>query len=508
MKTKPQEHPGSEPDGGVRAAKDTLRSLLDGISEATFLLNRDLDVLYANTAARMLFTKISVSEGMGFSEFLQRALPDTKTADVVAALETAASDAATGVSKTGDFFLRCAERPMSLRFSGVECGCVCEEPNSVDLNAPVLAVMLREERGLNHLPRLETVLDSSSDGIFIVNRENHIVYFNLACERLTGWRREAAVMETWECANVLRCHTETGESMGSDSLCPAKLFFRRDSVPEPHEMLITTNSGKEKWIETNYSPIRGETGEVEFIVAIIRDIDERKQLEAQLVQNRNLASLGQLTSGIAHEIKNPLSIIMAGVEVILNENRSEENQREAAQMIKEEVRRLDDRVKDFLAFARVKPLNLEKVNLNALVTDIAKNFSSRTNPRVRIELHLSEQIPWLLGDADQLHQAVVNLVINADQAMPNGGKLLMETENTEDSAVLRLTDEGGGISPEVRERIFEPFFTTKKEGTGLGLAIVHQIATAHRGKITILNREEGESGVVIELRLPAACMLR
>lgn len=492
----------------MRAARDTLRSLLEGISEATLLLNRDLNVLYANTAARMLFTNISVSEGMGFSEFLERALPDTKIGDAITALETAAADAAAGVSKAGDFFLRCAERPMSLRYSGVECGCVCEEQSSEAQHAPVLAVMLREEKGLNHLPRLETVLDSSSDGIFIVNRENHIVYFNLACERLTGWRREAAVMETWECANVLRCHTETGESMGSDSLCPAKLFFSRDSIPEPHEMLITTHSGKEKWIETNYSPIRGETEEVEFIVAIIRDIDERKQLEAQLLQNRNLASLGQLTSGIAHEIKNPLSIIMAGVEVILNENRPEENRREAAQMIKEEVRRLDDRVKDFLAFARVKPLNLEKVNLNALVADIAKNFSSRTNPRVRIELHLSEQKPWLLGDADQLHQAVVNLVINADQAMPHGGKLILETETNEDSVLLRLIDEGSGISPEVRERIFEPFFTTKKEGTGLGLAIVHQIATAHRGKITILNREDGESGVVIELRLPAACMLR
>ncbi len=496
--------------GGVRAARDTLRSLLEGISEATLLLNRELNVLYANTAARMLFTNISISEGMAFGEFLQRALPQTKVSDAITTLEAAAGDAISGACKAGDIFLRSDDRPLSLRYSGVECGCMCEGEGagSEAQNAPVLAVMLREEKGSNHLPRLETVLDSSSDGIFIVNRENHIVYFNLACERLTGWRREAAVMETWECANVLRCHTESGESMGSDSLCPAKLFFRSDSIPEPHEMLITTNSGKEKWIETNYSPIRGEGGEVEFIVAIIRDIDERKQLEAQLVQNRNLASLGQLTSGIAHEIKNPLSIIMAGVEVILNENRPEENRREAAQMIKEEVRRLDDRVKDFLAFARVKPLNLEKVNLNALVTDIAKNFSSRTNPRFRIELHLAEQKPWLLGDADQLHQAIVNLVINADQAMPNGGTLSMETETTEDSVVLRLTDEGSGISAEDRDRIFEPFFTTKKEGTGLGLAIVHQIATAHRGKITIRNRGEGESGVMIELRLPAACMLR
>ncbi|PKO17485.1 hypothetical protein CVU37_08305 [candidate division BRC1 bacterium HGW-BRC1-1] len=314
MKIKPQEQPVSDTAGGVRAARDTLRSLLEGISEATMLLNRELNVLYANTAARMLFTNVSISEGMAFGEFLQRAMPQTKVSDAITTLEAAAGDAISGACKAGDLFLKSGDRPLSLRYSGVECGCVCEgESMGVEVqNAPVLAVMLREEKGSNHLPRLETVLDSSSDGIFIVNRENHIVYFNLACERLTGWRREAAVMETWECANVLRCHTESGESMGSESLCPAKLFFRSDSIPEPHEMLITTNSGKEKWIETNYSPIRGEGGEVEFIVAIIRDIDERKQLEAQLVQNRNLASLGQLTSGIAHEIKNPLSIIMAG----------------------------------------------------------------------------------------------------------------------------------------------------------------------------------------------------
>src|SRR5690606_29989238 len=111
-----------------------------------------------------------------------------------------------------------------------------------------------------------------------------------------------------------------------------------------------------RYVETNYSPIRNPNGDVEFIVGIIRDIDERKRLESQLIQSENLALIGQLVSGIAHEIKNPLGILMSSVEIVLNDDRPEDQRREAATYIKEEIRRLDERMKQFLAFAKPKPV--------------------------------------------------------------------------------------------------------------------------------------------------------
>ncbi len=479
----------------------TLRALLEGISDPTVLLDRALRVVYANAQARLRFSSSTFTLHDPFLGFLGHEYPAADLSGVEPTL--AGVIHGPGAGQPAMVFLHDGERQVHLRASLVDCGC-CGD--ATDPFQPVLGVVFAEPDSQRLLPRLELVLESSTDGVFIVNRENRIVYFNHACERMTGWQRDAAVMTTWECSNVLHCHNEEGESMGHDHLCPAKLFFHSGSVPAPREMLITATGGKERWVETNYSPIRNQSGEIEFIVGIIRDVDERKSLETQLVQNRNLASLGQLVSGIAHEIKNPLGILMAGVEVLLSGERTDAQRREAALCIKDEVRRLDDRVKDFLAFARPKPVMAERVNLNAILKKAAMTYSSLGSGRLRIDLRLSRRAPFLLADPDQLHQVFLNLVINADQAMPRGGELGVSTEIVEDRVRVLFTDEGCGIREDNLPRVFEPFFTTKKDGTGLGLPIVHQILTAHRGRITMRNNPGGGPGVTVEMLLPLAAL--
>jgi signal transduction histidine kinase len=311
-------------------------------------------------------------------------------------------------------------------------------------------------------------------------------------------------MQTYECANVLRCHNDDGESMGSESLCPAKVFFHKDSVPRPHEMLITTTTGKERYVETNYSPIKSPAGEVEFIVGIIRDIDERKRLESQLIQNRNLVMLGQLVSGIAHEIKNPLGILMSSVEIVANEKRPAEQRREAASYIKDEIRRLDERMKYFLAFAKPKPLMLERVDVVALLKKVAGSYhSALMNRRFHVAPPMCGTFTPIMGDPDLLHQVFLNLIINAEQATKGTGILAISTEQVEDTVRIRFVDNGSGIQETDFPKIFDPFFTTKSDGTGLGLSIVHQILTAHRGKINVRNNES-KPGVTFEIILPAA----
>ena len=446
----------------------------------------------------MRFSGNSVAFNAPLTAFLSSAFPNADLSEVGPCLAAVVDGK---VEQPATVFLRRPGHEVHLRITSVDCGCCGDQ----DERQPVLAVILYEPDARDLLPRAEMVLDSSADGVFIVNRDNRIVYFNQACERLTGWKREEVIMETWECRNIMQCHNEDGESMGSESLCPAKLFVRMETVPlEAHEMLITSAGGKERWVETSYSPICDAAGAVAFIVGIIRDIDERKRLESQLVQSRNLASLGQLVSGIAHEIKNPLGIIMSSVEVLLNSRRPASQRREAAEFIKDEVRRLDGRVKDFLAFARPKPMVSSRVNLNALLKKVLLSCTAHDRAALRIEQRLSCHAPIVAGDPDQLHQVILNLVLNADQAMPEGGTLTVTTEVAEDQVHMRFEDEGDGIADDDLQRIFDPFFTTKKDGTGLGLPIVHQILTGHRGKITVRNRDGGSRGVAVDIIMPLA----
>lgn len=474
----------------------SLRKFIEGLTDPTVLVSADgLHVIYANAEARVRYSAYGLSDQTTLPEFVSRAFPEAKPDDVVQAFANMTAEADPDPSTV---FLNDGMKQTHLRIASLDfdedcqCGGV-KALYAVTISDPDFDAIMR---------RLEFVLDSTTDGIFIVNRENHIVYFNRACEKLTGWRRDQAVMQTYECSNVLLCHTDEGESMGSESLCPAKVFFNKDSMPKPHEMLITTANGKERYVETNYSPIKNPAGEVEFIVGIIRDVDERKRLEDQVVQNRNLVMLGSLVSGIAHEIKNPLGILMSSVEIVLNEKRPEDQRREAASFIKDEVRRLDERMKYFLAFARPKPLMREPVDVGTLLRRVANSYQGAVHTKdFHIQPPMCSHLPAIQADPDLLHQVFLNLIINAENASPDGGVVSITADILDDFIRVRFMDNGQGIDEENIAKIFDPFFTTKPDGTGLGLSIVHQIITSHRGKISA-KQNEGRPGITVEILLP------
>ncbi len=234
----------------------------------------------------------------------------------------------------------------------------------------------------------------------------------------------------------------------------------------------------------------------------IRDNEERKRLEEELMESRNLVMLGSLVSGIAHEIKNPLGILMSSVEIVLNEKRPEEQRREAASYIKDEVRRLDERMKYFLAFARPKPLMREAVDVGAIIRKVANSYQGAVrNKQFHVQPPMCSHLPRTQADPDLLHQVFLNLIINAEHACPDGGVLAIRADVLNDWIRIRFMDNGQGINKEDIEKIFDPFFTTKSAGTGLGLSIVHQIITSHRGKISARNNDD-TPGVAIEILLP------
>lgn len=474
----------------------SLRKFVEGLTDPTLLVSsRDLAIYYANAEARIRFSDKDLTEGGLLDRFISDTFPEASVAEF---RETFRRLALENDPDPATVFLNNGAKQTHLRITSLnfehdcDCGGV-ESIFAVTITDPDFDAIMR---------RLEFVLDSTTDGIFIVNRSNHIVYFNKACEKITGWRRDLAVMQTYECANVLQCHNDEGESMGSETLCPAKVFFHKDSIPKPHEMLITTTTGHERYVETNYSPIKNPAGEVEFIVGIIRDIDQRKRLEDQVVQNRNLVMLGSLVSGIAHEVKNPLGILMSSVEIVLNENRPDEQRREAASYIKDEVRRLDERMKYFLAFAKPKPLMREPVDVTDVIRKVASNYQKAViNRDFHVQPPMCSHLPMTLADPDLLHQVFLNLIINAEQASPKGAVLSITADQVDDWIRLRFKDNGCGLQTDEIAKIFDPFYTTKSDGTGLGLSIVHQIITSHHGKISA-KANEGKPGLTVEILLP------
>lgn len=489
--------PPSPATHGSSAYVRTFARFIEGLSDPTLLVSYPAQrIVYANGEARVRYSQCDLTEEASLDSFLASAFPDAPTTDLH---ETFAELSAADEPDATLAFLNQGAKQTHVRITRMDL--TTSAPAS-EPTAALFAVTFSDPDFDAIMRRLEFVLDSTTDGIFIVNRTNHIVYFNKACEQITGWRRDQAVMQTYECANVLKCHNDEGESLGAESLCPAKVFFHKDSVPKPHEMLITTTAGQERYVETNYSPIKNGAGEVEFIVGIIRDIHERKRLEDQLVQNRNLVMLGSLVSGIAHEIKNPLGILMSSVEIVLNEKRPEEQRREAASYIKDEVRRLDERMKYFLAFARPKPLMREQTDVTDLLRKVANTYQAAVrNRRFHIQPPMCSHLPKIMADHDQLHQVFLNLIINAEQACPKGGVLTISAEEVNGDVRLRFSDNGEGMSDEAIAKAFDPFYTTKAHGTGLGLSIVHQIITSHRGKIAVRANED-RPGVTIEVTLP------
>jgi signal transduction histidine kinase len=190
------------------------------------------------------------------------------------------------------------------------------------------------------------------------------------------------------------------------------------------------------------------------------------------------------------------------VEIVLNEKRPQEQRREAASYIKDEVRRLDERMKDFLAFAKPKSLLVDLVDIGSLLRKVASSYqSSLKNKRFHVVPQMCSHTPQTVADPDLLHQVFLNLIINADQAMPKGGVLTITSDVVDDYIRVRFTDAGTGIQDSDIGKVFDPFFTTKTEGTGLGLSIVHQIITSHRGKITVRNNTPAP-GVTFEMFFP------
>lgn len=219
---------------------------------------------------------------------------------------------------------------------------------------------------------------------------------------------------------------------------------------------------------------------------------ELRETVGQLLQAERLSSLAEIASGVVHEVRNPLGAIKGAVEILEDELAPDSPRREFAHIAKTEVERIDKLVQEFFHFARAKEPNKTPTDINEIICAVKRLIENQAeNQNVKISDDLSENLPLVSLDEEQIKQVLLNLAINALQAMPEGGNLIFRTIRENDQLRVEVEDTGGGIGETVKGKIFDPFFSTKDKGLGLGLSVVYKIVKQHNGQIQVFDTTNG-----------------
>ena len=274
-----------------------------------------------------------------------------------------------------------------------------------------------------------------------------------------------------------------------------------DPINHMMEVIRKVKKGRlDERIEVDSNDELGELGAA--FNRMTQMIQRNKEMEATLAQQGKMASLGVLSSGVAHEINNPLGVILGYASYIEGRIDESDPNYHYIHEIKRESKRCKKIVQDLLSYARTPKPTMEDTDIDALLDQIVDFAANHTDMyHVTVVKEFAGNLPHIQVDGDQMRQVAINLILNAGSAMEKGGKLVVSSSlDGEGYVVIRFADNGAGIAPENLEKIFEPFFTTKVKGTGLGLAITKQIVEQHQGKITIAS-VVGE-GTTVTVRLP------
>ena len=270
-----------------------------------------------------------------------------------------------------------------------------------------------------------------------------------------------------------------------------------------HEYRIVRPDGSVRWIHDKASPVRDTAGNLIAIAGISDDITDRRELEEQLRQTQKLESLGLLAGGVAHDFNNILGVITANANMIAEDMADGHPDRELVDEIDAAVVRAAALTRQLLAFSRKQVTDPIVLDINRAVADTRKMLRRLVGEDIVVRTSLEPDLARVRVDPSSLVQVLMNLAVNARDAMPGGGTLTIATRTSKGEIVLSVSDTGCGMAPEILARVFEPFFTTKSigKGTGLGLAVVHGIVQQAGGKIEI----ESELGVgtAFRIRLPS-----
>ncbi|MFZ3169105.1 MAG: PAS domain S-box protein, partial [Candidatus Methanoperedens sp.] len=354
-----------------------------------------------------------------------------------------------------------------------------------------------------------TLLDNAQEAIGVRSLENRLTYWNKGAQRLYGWTAEEAIGK------------DPVEFLFKNKEEPPQLIEAKKTVLEKGEwtgeLHQKTKDGTEIDVESHWTLICDSEGKPKSILVINTDITDRKKLEAQLLRAQRMESIGTLAGGIAHDLNNMLTPIMLSLQMLKEKYTDQQSQR-LLTILERNAERGADLIKQVLSFSRGIEGERKSLQVSDVISEIEK-IVKETFPR---NIELRNDIPdnlWIISaDITQLHQVIMNLYVNARDAMPYGGVLSITTSNffvdknyvqmhtdakVGSYVVVTVSDTGTGIPPKILDRIFEPFFTTKEvgKGTGLGLSTALAIVKSHGGFINVYS--EVRKGTAFRIYLPA-----
>lgn len=324
----------------------------------------------------------------------------------------------------------------------------------------------------------ENILQSVPTGVMSFNEEMRVMKINLSAEKILEVKGDMIVG---------KYHTDVLNKPITDLLNDRK-------VVERGEISYITPSGKKIWLGLTLSPLKDEEGRIIGQIVIFTDITRLKAFESQTELRARLSSLGEISAGIAHELRNPMGVIAGYTKLLLK--KADDSLKPTVAAISKEIAVMDRIISDFLSFAKPAELDISDVDIKTIIKNCA---AAITNESDNINLSLDiDGLPVIKGDEILLRQAFTNLIQNAAEAMPQGGELAIKA-SIKDFLEISISDTGHGISENIMDKIFIPFFTTKDRGTGLGLAIVHKIVVSHGGSISV---DSSDNGTTFRIRFP------
>lgn len=362
------------------------------------------------------------------------------------------------------------------------------------------------------------VLSSLPIGLFVCDPSLRVTSWNLAMEAITGLAESQVVGRGPE---VLATFSPEA---GLRRLIVCALAGKRVGPTDvPYQV---TSSGRSGLMRIECGPVCNGQGQATGVVVLVRETGASKTSEEavndlRLRQAQRMEALGCLAGGVAHDFNNQLQVILGNAELACEDIPPDHVAREPVEEVRKAGRRATELVQQLLAFSRRDVMRMRAVNINELVTGLMKMIRRLIGEHIVCETQLAPDLRTALADAGQIEQALVNLCLNARDAMPKGGRLILRTENTVldgsfcdghpgaepgEYVTIAVRDTGVGFPPEALEHLFEPFYTTKSagHGTGLGLATVYTTVNRHRGIITLETKADAGTTFHIHLRCGAA----
>jgi PAS domain S-box-containing protein len=352
---------------------------------------------------------------------------------------------------------------------------------------------LREERN-----RAQQYLNIAGVVIVAINKRGIITLINKKGCDVIGYAEEEIVGQNW----FDLCVPDSEREARKDTF--KRVMNGEQNEVEDYENFIATKSGEIRFIAWHNTTLFDDKGSIIGTLSSGNDITEKKQAEMELIRTEKLASLGQLAASVAHEVNNPIAGILVYVSLLLKKYEQKSLQTEVTEKqllkMKKELERTARIIKNLLDFSRQSEPNIRPVEFNAVVEAALQLVEHQINlENIQLKKNLDPQLPTVMADFDKMQQLLINIILNANQAMPDGGILTISTsvvraielgKETKDAVKIDITDTGVGIAKENLDKLFTPFFTTKVKGkgVGLGLPVVHGIIEQHQGKIEVKSK--------------------